>query len=169
MPLQRQLQETVTGPGRLYIGVDPGQVGALVAIDQDGVVREVQTWRHGVMHTWEGREKYATRLPRLRISVELAHVVALERPFVGASAASSLSLAEWCGGALAQLEGLQVIRPFPMVWRQSVLGRGNLQREAAKEAAKAAYEKHRPEWATWSLGADEAEAWCLAEFARRSV
>lgn len=129
-----------------YVGIDPGQQGALVVVGDDGLtVVDRLGWAGCVV---------APALPVLP-----GDVVALELPhaqFVRAG----LVLAEWCGGALVQLRECRVVRPSPAAWRGKVLRRPQLLRAAAKRAAREA--------ATPYLGPatdDECEAWCMARYA----
>lgn len=128
-----------------YIGVDPGRTGALVVIDDQCVVQHVQRWkRHDAP-------------PVLELCY--GSVVAIERPFVGRSSASTITLAEWIGSALEQIRhhGCEILRPTATQWRAKIFGTARMRREEAKRAARLA--------APWAATDDEAEAYLMAKYA----
>ena len=134
-----------------YLGLDPGQSGALVEVASDG--RTVVAWRQ-----WR-RERTPPRDLLSDLGAET--VIAVEAPYVGRGARASLVLAEWTGAVLAQIpEDVTVLRPTAQQWRAKVL-RANPDRASAKRLALRAAET-----VGWVGVPDHvAEAWCLARYA----
>jgi hypothetical protein len=139
-----------------YDGLDPGQTGAFVAVDDDGLtVLDILYWEDA---------EFPPKLPLLPDDV-----VAVEEQYVGRGAHASLRVAEWAGEAIAQVRGAgcTLLRPLATTWRAKVFHRPRLDREAAKAAAIAlCVENARnldPELAHLP---DVAEAWCQARYAR---
>lgn len=138
-----------------FLGIDPGQNGALVAVAEDGLsVLGVQTW------------KKSRTPPRLDPALlRGAALLALEAQHVGGPHAS-LVLATWCGYLLGTLPpGLPVQRPLATSWRAKVFRSGRLSREAAKALAIAAATPHLAAAGHPNPSHDLAEAWCLARWA----
>jgi hypothetical protein len=131
-----------------FVGIDPGQTGACVVVDDDGcTVLDVQRWSK-------------QRTPPLLTVVEEGDVVALEAQHVARHQAS-LVLAEWSGRMIATLPWVVLLRPLATSWRAKVLRGGRLQRHPAKQLAIAAASPYVPGTVTH----DVAEAWCLARYA----
>jgi hypothetical protein len=132
-----------------YWGVDGANTGAAVLLAEDGVTAlEWTEWK---------------KCPRVVLPVLEGDILALEAPYLGKSARSFRVLCEWRERFKATLPpGVVLAEPNASHWRAKVLRVAGLARVPAKERAIRAATLHSnlPQ----PIGADLAEAWCLARW-----
>lgn len=138
-----------------FIGIDPGQAGALVAIGDDGKTAiDVRWWRD-----------QAVPPKGLALGIGLVDVVTIERPYLGKNPHAALELAEWIGRSLTLLpRAVNLYRPTAMQWRAKVFRRGRMTRAQAKRLAVKACQLHSGLADELASRHDVAEAWGMARF-----
>ena len=141
-----------------FVGIDPGQSGAIVVVGDDGMqVTEHLWWKNA----W---------IPPIAAAqiVQRGDVVSIERPYVGRDPKAAITLCEWIGWLRSLLPSertITLIRPFASEWRAKVLRRARLGRALAKQLAVAACIRHSGLPHAEATRHDIAEAWLMARYA----
>lgn len=140
-----------------WVGIDPGQTGALCVVGDDGLTVLARA-------SWS-RVSVPPDLTSYMIGAKL---VVIEGVYVSRlNRRSGIVLAQWVGQLLAQVPAdVPIEQPQPSKWRAAVLGGrfANCTRERAKEAAIAAATANAI--GDWGGSDHHAEAWCMARYAR---
>lgn len=142
-----------------FVGIDPGQAGAVVVLGDDG--------RTALDHRWWSQCKNPPRIAAQLVSP--GDVVVIEGLYVGLNRQTAMTLSEWVGWLRCLMpDSIALLRPTAGEWRGKVFPRGlrnpRMRRAEAKRIAIRLCRRESGLRDAIASRPDVAEAWCMARF-----